>query len=127
MTPSVGHPALNFGSGPDLTVHGFEPGTGLCAGSAEPAWDFVCLSVSLSAPTPLALYLSLSKINKLKKNFVITIVTMELKGHQCQDCPTPSVCHVEPLHGTYTLLCVQRPRMPLPTPTVLLLGFHARS
>ena len=36
---------LGFGSGHDLTVHGFKPFVGLCADSVEPAWD--CLSLPL--------------------------------------------------------------------------------
>ena len=36
----------DFGSGHDLTVHGFEPHLGLCADSSEPA----LVSVSLSLP-----------------------------------------------------------------------------
>ena len=50
---------FNFCSGHDLTVHGFQPCTELCADSAESAWD----SLSLSAPRRS----SISKINKLKK------------------------------------------------------------
>ena len=56
MTQSVKHLTLDFSSGHDITVHEFEPHIGLCADSAEPAWD--PLSPSLSA-SPL---LSLSKI-----------------------------------------------------------------
>ena len=48
---------LDFGSGHDLSVCGFEPHIRLCADSAESAWD----SLSPSALPPL-------KINKLKKN-----------------------------------------------------------
>ena len=44
----------------------FEPRVGLCADSLDLASDSV--SPSLSAPPPLALGLSLSKIN-IKKNF----------------------------------------------------------
>ena len=54
---------LDFGSGHDLTVHGFEPpalGSVLTAQSLEPALDSV--SHSLSPPPPLVL--CLSKINK---------------------------------------------------------------
>ena len=47
-----------------LRFVGSSPRIGLCADSAEPAWD--SLSPSLSAPPPLTLSLSL-KINKLKK------------------------------------------------------------
>ena len=53
MAQSVGHLTLDFGSGHDLPVRGFEPHVGLCADGVEPAWD------SLSLPL---------KINKLKKN-----------------------------------------------------------
>ena len=55
---SVKRPTLDFSSGYDLTVGGFEPLTGLCADSVEPAWD------SLSLPLPLPCLLLLSKINK---------------------------------------------------------------
>ena len=41
---SVKRPTLDFGSGDDLTVRGFEPRVGLCADSAEPAWDSLSLS-----------------------------------------------------------------------------------
>ena len=45
---------LDFGSGHDLTGHESEPCVGLCADSAEPAWD--SLSPSLSAPPPALVY-----------------------------------------------------------------------
>ena len=48
VAPSVKRPTLDFGSGHDLMVCGFEPHVGLCADSTEPAWD--ALSPSLSAP-----------------------------------------------------------------------------
>ena len=32
---------LDFGSGQDLTVRGFEPRIWLCSDSAEPAWNFL--------------------------------------------------------------------------------------
>ena len=51
---------LGFSSGRDLAVREFEPHTGLRTDSAETAWD----SLSLSAPPPLALSVSLSKIKK---------------------------------------------------------------
>ena len=35
----VTHPTLDFGSGHDFVVHGFEPCVRLCADSTEPAWD----------------------------------------------------------------------------------------
>ena len=46
-------------------VREIEPHIGLCADGAEPAWDSLSLSLSLSAPSPLAHsgFLSL-KINK---------------------------------------------------------------
>ena len=56
MAQLVRCPTLDFGLGHDLTVRGIEPRTGLCADSAESAWD----SLSPSALPPL-------KINKLKK------------------------------------------------------------
>ena len=46
-TPSVKHPALDFGSGHDLVVRGFQPCVGLCTDSMEPAW-FLSLPLSLS-------------------------------------------------------------------------------
>ena len=48
---SVKRLTLYFGSGHDLTVHGFEPRIGPRAGSAEPAWDSLCLSLFL-CPSP---------------------------------------------------------------------------
>ena len=58
MAQSVKHPILDCGSSHDLMVCGIEPRIGLCADSAEPAWD--SLSPSLSAPLPLMLSLSFS-------------------------------------------------------------------
>ena len=46
----IKHPALDFGSGHDLAVHGMEPHVRLCAGSVEPARD--SLSPSFSLPLP---------------------------------------------------------------------------
>ena len=51
----VEHLTLDFGSRHDLTVYEFEPRVGLCADSAEPAWD------PLPLPLPCSLSLSLSK------------------------------------------------------------------
>ena len=51
MAQSVKRPTLGFSSGHDLTVCEFEPLIGLCANSAEPAWD--PLSPSLFSPPPL--------------------------------------------------------------------------
>ena len=36
MAPSVKQGTLGFGSGHDLTVHGFKPHVGLCINSMEP-------------------------------------------------------------------------------------------
>ena len=65
MAQSVEHPT---GSGHDLAVSS-SPTSGpvLTAQSLEPASDSA--SPSLSAPPPLTLYLSLSKINVRRKNF----------------------------------------------------------
>ena len=61
MAQSVKRPTLDFGSGHDLTVPEFGPRVGLCADSAEPAWD--ALSLLLSLPLPHALALSFLTIN----------------------------------------------------------------
>ena len=70
VAQSVKRPTLDFGSGHNLTVHEFEPRTGLCADSGEPVWDAVSPGLSAPPPPPLMLMLSLSlplsKINKLK-------------------------------------------------------------
>ena len=47
MAQSVKNLTLDFGSERDLAVCGFELHIGLCADSAEPAWD--SFSASLSA------------------------------------------------------------------------------
>ena len=65
VAQSVEHLALDFSSGHDLTVCEFEPHIGLCADSAEPAWDSLSLPLSLPLP-PLICSVSLSQINKLK-------------------------------------------------------------
>ena len=54
---------LDFGSGHDLTVCGFEPRVGLCADRAEPACDPLPLLLS----TPALLMLSLSLFLKTNK------------------------------------------------------------
>ena len=60
-------PALDLGSGHDLTIREMgAPCWALCWQSSEPAWD--SLSLSLSAPPPFTRLHALSlKINKLKK------------------------------------------------------------
>ena len=64
---AVKQPTLDFGSGHDLAVRGFEPRvkprTGLRADGVQPAWD--SLSPSLSVPPPLVLTCSL--FLKIKK------------------------------------------------------------
>ena len=57
----VKHPTLDFGSGHDLRVRGFEPSVGLCADSVEPAWD------SLPLPAPPLLMCSLTHMLSLSK------------------------------------------------------------
>ena len=51
-------PTLDFGSDHDLTFCEFEPPIGLCADSAEPAWDSLSFSLCLSLPPSLSLSLS---------------------------------------------------------------------
>ena len=55
MAQSVKHPTLDFSSGHDLAVGEFEPHSGLCDDSAEPAWDY------LSLPLPHSYALSQNK------------------------------------------------------------------
>ena len=55
---------VSFGSDHDLTVHGIEPHSGLCADSVEPTCDSLSLCVCPSTAHKLSLSLSLSKINK---------------------------------------------------------------
>ena len=57
-------PTLDFSSGHNLTVCGFQPHVGLCTNSTEHAQD--SLSLPLSAPTLLARSLKINE-NKLKK------------------------------------------------------------
>ena len=57
----VEHPTLDFGSGRDLTVHGLEPLSGLCAISAEPAWDSLSVPLSLFLPNLGSLPLKINK------------------------------------------------------------------
>ena len=62
MAQSVARLTRDFGSGHDLTVCEFESHIGLCADSAQPAWD--SLSLPLSPPSSLAHSLSLSRLRK---------------------------------------------------------------
>ena len=59
MVQSVKRPTLDFGSGHNLAVRGFEPRAGPSIDRMEPAW----LGFSVSLPLPCSLSLSL-KINK---------------------------------------------------------------
>ena len=63
MAQSVKRPTLDSGAGHDLVVCEFEPRTGLCADSAEPAWD----SLSL-CPSPARV---LSSVRSLSQNKTI--------------------------------------------------------
>ena len=57
MAQLVRHPTVEYGSGHDLMVRGFEPRVWLLTDSMEPSWDSLCASSSFF------LFLSL-KINK---------------------------------------------------------------
>ena len=46
--------SLDFGSSHDLMVHELEPCVGLCADSAEPAWDSLSLPLSPSLFPPFS-------------------------------------------------------------------------
>ena len=75
MAQSVKRLTLGFGSGHDLAVCEFEPHTGLRTDSVETAWDSLCLS----APPPLALSVSLSKIKKkILKRLIHTVFVPSL-------------------------------------------------
>ena len=88
MAQSVKHLTLDFSSVHDLSVREFKAHLQLCADSAEPAWDFLflslCTSPALSLSLPLSpslslsLYLSLSlsvsqKKTTLKKFFKVKL------------------------------------------------------
>ena len=64
LAQSVKHPTLNFGH--DLMVHEFKPYVGLCAGSVEPVWDSVSLSVFL--PCSLSVSLKMKKKGSKPEN-----------------------------------------------------------
>ena len=76
MGSAVKHPTLGFRSGHDLTVHEFDPQVGLYADTVEPVSDSV--SPSLSAPFPLAVYLSLK--NKQTSKIEYTDLTINVMG-----------------------------------------------
>ena len=50
MAQSVKHPAVDFGSGQDLTVHGIKPHVSLPADRMEPIWDGFIHSFIFSLP-----------------------------------------------------------------------------
>ena len=58
---SLKHPTHDFGIGHDLTVCGIEPHIGFCAGSADPAWDSLSLSLCPSPPHACMYTLSQNK------------------------------------------------------------------
>ena len=60
VTQSVKCPTLGLDSDHDLAVHEFEPRIGLCADSAETAWDSLSPLFSLPFSHSCALSLSLS-------------------------------------------------------------------
>ena len=60
MAQSFERLALDFGSGHDLKVCGFEPRVGLQADSEEPAWGSLSPSLSLTHTWARSLSLSLS-------------------------------------------------------------------
>ena len=59
MALSVKRLTLELGSGCDLTVRGSDPQAGLCANSADAAWDSQLLP--LSAPPARVLSLKINK------------------------------------------------------------------
>ena len=62
--------SVNFGSGHHLVVCEFKPCVGLCADNSEPGVCCgFCVSLSLCAPAPFALCLSLKNKQTLKKFF----------------------------------------------------------
>ena len=67
VAQSVQHLALDFVSGHDLTVCGFKSCIGLCADSAEPAWE--SLSFPLALPLPHSRYLCLSQNKQTLKPY----------------------------------------------------------
>ena len=69
MAQSVKHLTLGFSSVHDLTFCEFESRIGLFAGSAEPAWDSLSLSLWPSSPAH-ALSLSQNKLKNLENRFV---------------------------------------------------------
>ena len=64
VAQSVNHLTLDFGSGHDLTVCGFQPHVRLYADSSEPGASSDSVSPSLSAPPLLVLAHSLSLKSK---------------------------------------------------------------
>ena len=62
MAQLVKHLTLDLGSGHDLRVHEFKPHiAGLCADSAESAWDSLSLPLSVFPPHVRAYSLKINK------------------------------------------------------------------
>ena len=74
MAQSVKHLTLGFGSAHDFTVCGFKPHVGLCADSAEPAWDPFHLSLPLPCSHPLSLSFQINKHFFKKRKIIIVNV-----------------------------------------------------
>ena len=99
MPHSVESPTLDFGSGHELTVHGYELCTGLCTG-VELAWNFP-LPPPRSLPHSLSLSLKINKLIKKKEiKFQVNFPEMkeELnvqteKRHSSGACLAQSVEH----------------------------------
>ena len=68
MAQSVGCLTLDFSSGHDLAVRGFEPHVGLHTDSAEPAWDSLPLSLY---PSPVHAYVFLKPVFKSERSVTL--------------------------------------------------------
>ena len=92
VAQSVKSLALDFGSGHDLMVRGFEPHVRLCAGSAESTWD----SLSFSAPPLLVCSLSLFlKINTYTNKFQQLVIEHLLHGMLLRGTKMPHSPHLQ--------------------------------
>ena len=114
MAQLVEHLTLDISSVHDLTVYEFEPCVRLCAGSMEPVWD--SLSLSLSAPLlqvhrcvrSLSLSLSLKINTHLKINFSFPLY---LFAH-CVISPI-STDEIHSLHLMQKLSSTKCPTLPI--------------
>ena len=85
----------DFGSGRDLTVCKFEPCIRLCADSAEAAWDFLSLLLSLPAsPTPLMLAWMARSVERLtfRSGHDLAVRGFEPRAGLCADSSEPGAC-----------------------------------